>query len=131
VQSNLAGVREELAKQNAVIAKVQRSRDAASAAGQRAQNTERVSSGSAKGDRSRALAALASTALKQGIGEMFPREADAAAEATNQADRLRAQEELHRAAVACYDHKRYTQGVGILLGSSGFLLFSMVLMILF
>jgi hypothetical protein len=131
VQDELAAAREELAGHLRTIANLHAERQSADGAVHRAQQSHRLSSGSARGDRKRALVALAIGAFKQGLTQACTPHAEALESASAHADALRGREELHRAAVRCYDHKVYGRGLAILLGGSGLLLLSMLVMIIF
>jgi hypothetical protein len=56
--------------------------------------------------------------LRQSLGELAPEHEDNVRVSAQRAEQRRQQEELHRAALASYDHRAYSRGMSLLLGSS-------------
>ncbi len=130
LEDDLAAVRRDLAKHLRAVAVLQSEKQTSMAALERAQQNHRVSFGSARDGRTQVLVALANAGLKHGLGELVPDAERSAYEAAARAQHKRAEEELHRAAVASFDEKAYTRGLVMLLGSAGFVFVTLALMIL-
>jgi hypothetical protein len=130
LEEDLGAARRELAKHMRAIAVLQSEKQTSMAALERAQQNHRVSYGSAKDGRTQALIALANTGLKHGLGELVPDAERSAYEAAARAQHKRAEEELHRAAVASFDEKAYARGLMMLLGGSGLVFLTLALLIL-
>jgi hypothetical protein len=118
LEDDLAALQRDIAKHTRAIGALQEQRQAANTQLQRAEQTHRVSFGTAKGVRLQALLSLANAGIKIGLGELVPDCEKAADDAAEQAEEKRALEEIHRAAVDSYDHKAFSQGLTILLGGS-------------
>lgn len=129
VEDDLSAVRRELAQRMRAIATLQDEKQTTVAALGRAQQTQRVSFGSAKGARLQALISLASGALKQGLGAVAPECTGAVEQSAERADYRRQLEELHRAALHSYDPKAYNHGLTALLSGSVLFFLSLALMI--
>ena len=130
LEDDLAAARRELAQHMRAVAVLQSEKQAVVTALGRAQQTHRVSVGSARDGRMQALTTLANAGLKLGLGALVPDAERAAYEAAQRAHQKRSEEELHRAAVASFDQKAYSNGLMMLLGGSGLLFLTLALMIL-
>jgi hypothetical protein len=131
LQDDLALARKELAQHSRAIGVVQSEKQAAATQLERAEHTQRVTTGSARGAMQQALVSLANGAFKLELEPLVAKQAMAVVEARERAQQKRASEELLRTATLSYNHAAYTRGMQILLGGSGLFLFSLILMILF
>jgi len=131
LEDDLSVVRRDLAVHLRKIAALQQEQQAASTALERAQQKHRVSSGSAHGERRDALSALAQMAMESGLAAIAQSELQAVNEAAERRDRKRAEEDLYRAATGSFDETAYKQGMMLLVGGTGALLLSLVLVVIF
>jgi len=131
IEDDLAEARRTLAVHTRAINGIQDEMRSAVGVFERAEQTQRVTVGSARGARLQALISLANASLKLGLHELVPDYAEAVSEAAERAEKQRQLEELQRAAVNSYDSAAYTRGFNMLLGSSLLLFLSLALAILF
>jgi hypothetical protein len=131
VEDDLAEARRTLAVHTRAISGIQDQMRSAVGVFERAEQTQRVTVGSARGARLDALISLANASLKLGLHELVPDHSDAVIEAAERAEKQRQLEELQRAAVTSYDSVAYTRGFNMLLGGSLLLFLSLALAILF
>ncbi|MFI5306256.1 MAG: hypothetical protein ACHQ53_02825 [Polyangiales bacterium] len=130
LEDDLSELRRDLALKMRAIAGLQDDKKLTLSGLERAQQTQRVSYGSARGARAQALTALAQAAIKLGLGSLAAQETHEVIQSGERTGQRRQQEELYRAAIDCYDHRRYTQGLSLLLGSSLLLLLGLAAKIL-
>jgi hypothetical protein len=131
LQDDLAVLRKELAQQMRAIEVVQSEKQGASTSLERAQQSHRMATGSARGALQQALASLANAAFKAGLDTLVADEAAAVVEARERAQEKRTNEELMRAAATSYDHAAYSRGMMILCGGTGLFFLALVIAILF
>ncbi len=131
LEDDLAEARRALAVHTRAINGIQDEMRSAVGVFERAEQTQRVTVGSARGARLQALISLANASLKLGLHELVPDYSEAVIEAAERADKQRQLEELQRAAVNSYDSAAYMRGFNMLLGSSLLLFVSLALAILF
>lgn len=131
LEDDLSVVRRELAVHLRKIATLQQEQQAAATALERAQQSHRVSTGSAQGARRDALSALAQVAIESGLAAIAQGELQAVAEAAERRDRKRAEEELYRAAAGSFDEGAYKRGMMLLVGGTGAVLLSLVAVVIF
>jgi chromosome segregation ATPase len=131
LEEDLAEVRRGLAVHTRAISAIQDEMRSAVGLFERAEQTQRVTVGSARGARTDALISLANASLKLGLHELMPDYSEAVIASTERAEKQRQLEELQRAAVNSYDAVAYTRGFNMLLGSSLLLFVSLALAILF
>ena len=131
LHEDLALARKELAQHQRAIGVVQSEKQAAASALERAQQTHRVTSGSARGALQQALVSVANAAFKLGLEPLVATQAMAVVEARERAQQKRASEELLRVATGSYNHAAFQRGMMILLGGSGLFFLSLAIAILF
>jgi hypothetical protein len=131
LEDDLSVIRRDLAVHLRKLAALQQEQQAAVTALSRAQQTHRVSTGSAQGARRDALAALAQMAIESGLAAVAQAELAAANEASERRDKKRAEEELMRAATLSFDEEAYKKGFMLLAGGTGALLLALILVVIF
>jgi hypothetical protein len=131
LQDDLAVVRKNLAQQMRAIEVVQSEKQTAATSLERAQQSHRLATGSARGALQQALSSLANAAFKANLESLVPDEAAAVAEARERQQEKRNSEELLRAAAGSYDHAAYSRGMMILCGGTGLFFLALVIAILF
>jgi len=131
LEDDLSAVRRELAVHLRKLTALQQEQAAAATALERAQQTHRVSTGSAHGARRDALSALAQMAMESGLAAVAQPELQAVNDAVERRDRKRGEEELLRAATASFDETAYKQGMMLLVGGLGALFLSLIAVVIF
>ncbi len=131
LEDQLSVVRNELSKHLRKISTLQGEQAQASSAMQRAEQQQRLSSGSAESHYREALVTLARAALERNLAGLVPEHAGDAADGVIRADKKRKEEDLYRAAANSYDTEMYKKGNTILLGGSAILFFGFAIMVLF
>lgn len=131
LEDELAVVQDELSIHLSKLSALQQGQQAATTALERAQQTHRVTSGSARGARRDALSALAQFAIDNGLAALVPAELKAVQEAAERRDQKRAEEELLRAATRSFNETAYKQGMMLLVGGTGLLFLSLILVVIF
>jgi hypothetical protein len=131
LQDDLAVLRKNLAQQMRSIEVVQSEKQTAATSLERAQQSHRLATGSARGALQQALMSLANAAFKANLESLVPDEAAAVAEARERQQEKRHSEELLRAAAGSYNHAAYSRGMMILCGGTGLFFLALVIAILF
>jgi chromosome segregation ATPase len=129
VEDDLGVVRRELTQHMKRMVGLQDEKQWTAASLERAQQTHRVSEGSARGARQQILVALAQSARKHGLTGAFPEAMAAVTECSERAGAKRQQEDFHRTAMESFDAETYRKGTMALLGGSGLLLLTLTILI--
>lgn len=131
LEDDLSAVRRDLAVRLRKLSALQQEQASTATALERAQQTHRVSTGSAQGARVVALGALAQVAMESGLAAVAQGELQAVNEAVERRDRKRGEEELLRAATGSFDETAYKQGMMLLVGGLGAMFLSLILVVIF